>query len=96
MDWVPQASGVFISRVQPVAQVIPGIKGYDWITAASLPLEQGLTPALCLWMKTDRKCLLESDSFFAYLSLMEDELLYSLPEARYFSVGFSSDLLPMV
>lgn len=68
MDWVPQASGVFIFRVQPVAQVIPGIKGYAWITAVSLPLVQGLNPPpppqthphphphpLFLWMKTDRK-----------------------------------------
>lgn len=48
MDWVPQVSGVFISSAQPVAQVIPGIKGYDWITAASLPLVQDLhsSPAL--------------------------------------------------
>lgn len=54
MDWVPQASGVFIFRVQLVVQVIPGIKGYDWIAAASLPLVQGLTPP-APWMKTYRK-----------------------------------------
>ncbi|CAB1423574.1 unnamed protein product [Pleuronectes platessa] len=61
MDWLPQASGVFISRVRLVAQVIPGIKGYAWITAASFPLVQGLktphhhTSSPCLRMKTDRK-----------------------------------------
>ena len=34
-------SVVFIYRASSVAQVIPGIKGYAWITGISLPLAQG-------------------------------------------------------
>lgn len=87
MDCVPQASGVFISGVQPVAQVIPGIKGYAGISAASFPLVEGLKPSpplpsLSLLMKTESYVLLY-DSFLIHLSLIEDALLYSLPEANF-------------
>lgn len=49
------------------------------------PFGPGSYTPSCLWMKTER-CLLLSGSFFTYLSLMEDALLYSSPEARYISV----------
>lgn len=64
MDWAPHVSGVFIFRVQSVAQVIPGIKGYEWITTAFLPPYHRLTHSspLLEWRQIEMQSL-PFDSF---------------------------------